>query len=299
MSGLMGVCSSRIMSLIGHAAGFPDVGHGDDAGPVTFGAGVADMIQNQRAQEQQPVNAAEAADAISTASTLGGTDANSDEESEPDLRSLDSLVSTHIHFKNRSSVPVKLFWINYDGDEVPYRTLQAGQSCRQQTFVTHPWTFKSVSHTGKPVACNKLTVVFPTSAELVVQIEHPTALEWTIDNHQRKFPLAFKVMVVAMMQCHYRCQQQGSEYEHSAAIALRSAAMALEPECGNTSFSGRSNSPATQDDMDYETAPAQTNLGDLPKDLIFEIIARAAPYVPDIRRMSNEEVAERQRSGAD
>ena len=158
MSGLMGVCSSRIMSLIGHAAGFPDVGHGDDAGPVTFGAGVADMIQNQRAQEQQPVNAAEAADAISTASTLGGTDANSDEESEPDLRSLDSLVSTHIHFKNRSSVPVKLFWINYDGDEVPYRTLQAGQSCRQQTFVTHPWTFKSVSHTGKPVACNKLTV---------------------------------------------------------------------------------------------------------------------------------------------
>lgn len=75
--------------------------------------------------------------------------------------------------------------------------------------------------------------------------------------------------------------------------------MALEPECGDTSFSGRSNSPATQDDMDYETAPAQTNLGDLPKDLIFEIIARAAPYVPDIRRMSHEEVAERQRSGAD
>ena len=74
-----------------------------------------------------------------------------------------------------------------------------------------------------PPQPNHEQVVFPTSAELVVQIEHPTALEWTIDNHQRKFPLAFKAMVVAMMQCHYRYQQQGSEYDHSAAIALRSA----------------------------------------------------------------------------
>lgn len=73
------------------------------------------------------------------------------------LRSIDSLVSTHIHFKNRSTVPVKLFWINYDGDEVPYRTLQLGQSCRQQTFVTHPWTFRSAS-LGQPVACKKRTV---------------------------------------------------------------------------------------------------------------------------------------------
>ena len=171
----MGACSSRLMSMIGQAAGFPDLGNADDAGPVTFGMGVADMIQNRRAgeqppqqpqqqQEQQPGAGGDeemrAADSSSAASTFGGsyTDDTSESESEPDLRSLDSLVSTHIHFKNRSAVPVKLYWINYDGDEVPYRTLQAGQSCRQQTFVTHPWTFRSVSHTGKPVACDNRTV---------------------------------------------------------------------------------------------------------------------------------------------
>ena len=179
-------------------------------------------------------------------------------------------------------------------------------------------------------------MVFPTADELAVQIEHPEALPWTVHNHFRRFPDSFKATVVAVMKCHHRYQRGVAALERDAAcraVRLRATAgeigrrrrarvprasrpdtappparppaasreqAALEPACGGAGCSGRSNSPATQDDMDDEAAyHAQTNLGDLPKDLIFEILSRAAPYVADIRRISREEVDQFQRGGAD
>jgi hypothetical protein len=81
------------------------------------------------------------------------------------IRSTHSEESTFMIFENRTGGPVKLFWLNYEGHEIPYRSIEHGGSHRQQTFVTHPWTFKSctgnpenvvVDHkrvSGMPIAC--------------------------------------------------------------------------------------------------------------------------------------------------
>jgi len=37
-----------------------------------------------------------------------------------------------------------MMWIDYDGNHQPYKLLKPGQRHRQQTYLTHPWTFKTV-----------------------------------------------------------------------------------------------------------------------------------------------------------
>ena len=37
-----------------------------------------------------------------------------------------------------------MFWIDYDGNHQPYKLLSPGQKHRQQTYLTHPWTFRTV-----------------------------------------------------------------------------------------------------------------------------------------------------------
>jgi len=37
-----------------------------------------------------------------------------------------------------------MFWIDYDGNHQPYKLLSPGQKHRQQTYLTHPWTFMTV-----------------------------------------------------------------------------------------------------------------------------------------------------------
>ena len=38
-----------------------------------------------------------------------------------------------------------MLWIDYDGNHQPYKLLKPGQRHRQQTYLTHPWTFKTAS----------------------------------------------------------------------------------------------------------------------------------------------------------
>ena len=181
----MSTCSSRLMEILGQAdahGGASSSAHGGEGGGgATGAAGNRAGNAGGRADFHLRGNAARGdMDEVARAMRVREREREMDDDSDDDLdggeagavgmrargsqagsnslRSIDSLVSTHIQFKNRSSVPVKLFWINYDGEEVPYRTLQLGQSCRQQTFVTHPWTFRSASQAQKPVACKKRTV---------------------------------------------------------------------------------------------------------------------------------------------
>ena len=52
------------------------------------------------------------------------------------------LLSSH---KNRTNENVRMLWIDYDGNHQPYKLLKPGQRHRQQTYLTHPWTFKTAS----------------------------------------------------------------------------------------------------------------------------------------------------------
>ena len=58
-------------------------------------------------------------------------------------QSQESVTATWIRFHNTSkSHTVRLFWYDYDGLLRPYKEIAPGGSCRQQTYLTHPWTFK-------------------------------------------------------------------------------------------------------------------------------------------------------------
>ena len=48
-------------------------------------------------------------------------------------------------FRNATKGKARLFWLNYWGDEIAYKTLAPGQMHTQQTFETHPWTFATFS----------------------------------------------------------------------------------------------------------------------------------------------------------
>jgi hypothetical protein len=54
-------------------------------------------------------------------------------------KSLQGTVRTDIRFVNKSAGAVKIYWLDYSGKRVFYKTLAAGAAYVQQTWVTHPW----------------------------------------------------------------------------------------------------------------------------------------------------------------
>lgn len=54
-------------------------------------------------------------------------------------KSLEGKVRTNIRFVNKTSGTVKIYWLDYIGKRVLYKTLGAGASYVQQTWLTHPW----------------------------------------------------------------------------------------------------------------------------------------------------------------
>lgn len=60
----------------------------------------------------------------------------------PSLRSIHSQVPTELTFRNETSNPVQVLWIDYNGREVLYRTLVPGESYVQSTYATHPWRLR-------------------------------------------------------------------------------------------------------------------------------------------------------------
>lgn len=58
-------------------------------------------------------------------------------------RSIASKESTLLTFDNRSAVSVTVYWVGYDGREVPYGTVAPGGRLEQPTYVTHPWVLRT------------------------------------------------------------------------------------------------------------------------------------------------------------
>jgi len=68
-----------------------------------------------------------------------------------DIRPHESKKSVTVKFANRLPWPVDVSWIDFEGKEVPYASLEPGQSYDQQTFETHPWRIRQ-RHTGEVIA---------------------------------------------------------------------------------------------------------------------------------------------------
>jgi serine/threonine protein kinase len=64
---------------------------------------------------------------------------------EKSLRSLAGDQSTSISFTNDGAEAVRLYWLDYNGDRVPYGTVAPGTTVLRQTYVTHPWVVADTS----------------------------------------------------------------------------------------------------------------------------------------------------------
>jgi CSLREA domain-containing protein len=53
--------------------------------------------------------------------------------------SISGDTPSSITFDNQSGVTVGIYWLDYDGNRVPYNTLPSGASYDQPTWLTHPW----------------------------------------------------------------------------------------------------------------------------------------------------------------
>ena len=54
-------------------------------------------------------------------------------------------AKTEIQFINGLDEPVSIYWVDYKGNEIKYKTLYPRTRYAQQTYVTHPWVVRRVS----------------------------------------------------------------------------------------------------------------------------------------------------------
>lgn len=60
-------------------------------------------------------------------------------QDEIKYRSLSSNMPTTIQIINRRKLPIKVYWLNYQGKRQYYFDLEAGKNRNQKTFVSHTW----------------------------------------------------------------------------------------------------------------------------------------------------------------
>ncbi|QDZ17715.1 VHL domain-containing protein [Chloropicon primus] len=136
------------------------------------------------------------------------------------MRSTSSDDSTYILFENQTDSPVKLYWLNYEGQEVAYRSVEPGKIHRQQTFVTHPWTFKLLEPVPgskeDDVVVDNRRVVFPANnheGSKRAVLKRPEMWQWTPENHKKRFPRKFVESTQAFLRAYHSqrhwCQGDG------------------------------------------------------------------------------------------
>jgi VHL beta domain len=60
-------------------------------------------------------------------------------DAEPNFASRPSKQPTGMTFVNRSDEPVKIYWLNFQGERVLYQYLPPGGRHTQKTFMGHNW----------------------------------------------------------------------------------------------------------------------------------------------------------------
>ena len=160
------------------------------------------------------------------------------------IRSVESRHHTEVTFRNATKGKARLFWLNYWGDEIAYKTLAPGQMHTQQTFETHPWTFATFSDDDdegetrrrRLVTDGGAAVFWPTRSEeeiaaddvdggraalrrrrerlraarvppdpgRVCAIREPASTPWTREAHATKFPLFFRLACRELVLSHAR-----------------------------------------------------------------------------------------------
>ncbi len=79
---------------------------------------------------------------IMLVSVSGAPVAPAKSDLEPDVKGLKSdhsRIATTITFVNKSGEPVRIYWLDFNGDRVLYGKLGSEDALTLATFLTHPW----------------------------------------------------------------------------------------------------------------------------------------------------------------
>eukprot|EP00898_Chlorokybus_atmophyticus_P000323 jgi/Chlat1/1291/Chrsp118S01728 len=220
----------------------PSASISGSATPSFASAGPAGESNDAMDSAVAAMDAAAEAEALAAIEAAGG-------EVGPALKrhvSLHSRVLTYVIFRNNTAGPVKLLWLNYQGEEIAYRTVAPGVAHRQQTYMTHPWVFRDAA--ARHLVVEKKEVFYAEYAEQQVVIEEPAILPWSPATHAR-FPEEFQQTTQELLLTHHRASCQEVEW--------------VGRNCGGS-------------------AELAQLLGSLPLDLVLLIVEKSAPVVIDI-----------------
>jgi hypothetical protein len=245
--------------------------------------------------------------------------------------SRESRHSTSVVFRNAVADPparCRVFWLDYQGKPVRYKTLDPGETHRQQTFETHPWTFTTVptrGSLGEPkqrLVVDGSPVFFPRrplfggDAETVAEVRRPSLRRWTHESHIL-YPAFFKKVSQTFLLTHARIRRGP---DPSSPPAPRRSRRLLEKRLLEASRDGDVGPASAEDDANAmferddrsscdsvgemfpeepEPAPQPTTLGDLPPELAAYIVSLAAPRVPLYRAVEDAVLEANARGAAD
>jgi hypothetical protein len=107
---------------------------------------------------------------------------------EANYASQPSQESTGITFVNRSDKPVRIYWLNFRGERILYKSLPPGGRLAQQTFVGHNWLVATATEqcigifetVSQSVADDEAVIVAPPELPIYEQPAPPDEdLVWT------------------------------------------------------------------------------------------------------------------------
>ncbi len=244
--------------------------------------------------------------------------------------SQESRHSTSVVFRNAVADPparCRVFWLDYQGKLLRYKTLDPGETHRQQTFETHPWTFTTVptrGSLGEPkqrLVVDGSPVFFPRrpisggDASAVAEVRRPSLRRWTHDGHIL-YPAFFKRVAQTFLLTHARIRREPP----SSPPAPRRSRRLLEKRLLEASVSNDVGPASAEDDANAmierddrsscdsvgemfpeepEPAPPTTTLGDLPPELAAYIVSLAAPRCPLYRAVEDAVLEANARGAAD
>jgi hypothetical protein len=85
---------------------------------------------------------------------------------ERPLRSAEDTMALTVTFTNQSSIPIKLYWINYQGTLTWYEDIEQGQSYDMDTYIGHPWLFTAINDT--PLGVFFPSNLTPNNANIII-----------------------------------------------------------------------------------------------------------------------------------
>ena len=134
--------------------------------------------------------------------------------------SINTGGSTTISFINKLDKEVYIYWVNNQGESLPYGSLKPGEQYDQGTYVGHFWLIKKKGENGKPIAAFR-AINKNATAIIHENVPEPKEIE-TVSNVPKtvKSPNRDKEAFVKKDNLWIRDIKSKSEITHSASLKL-------------------------------------------------------------------------------